>query len=742
MARAALRLGHGGGPVCSSAKCVEQSMLLRSYLDLREDPCQDFMKVACSKEKKRRFAERKVSSEFDAYVMATEAKLRWIDQELVTAETMGSRMEPLLSAVKEAYEACMLQTSVSDADLYPSARAFLAHGLPLSREELILQSGFARIAPKEDLEIWGVLMTPLFALGVFMEPGRPSRGLQLFFLPAACPELGTSLESLGFFQGLESDGEAIFGHRLQEMSQAFEQWLKPLIFNRSCKEIFNEVVQAGHFDEWRQVPLAALQDTLDAHAEGGASVALQLSQVLRQAGVPDTAQLQVLNYAGNFSVARWAQQMAAFFARAEAHDALRFSRMTTWLHLTAPTRTCLEQVVADFPWLRARKFVDAVLSPEARDEAEEVAWQIAATFAESLRSSWLDAETSKAALRKLRQIRLKIGYPQWIKDDSFLLQRYAYSLGFKREMGYAWIRQLTALGKFRQIAGSIGSPRDWANFWRTTPDRINAEYNPASNDMIFMAGYMLPPFYDPNAPMSFIFATFGAIVAHELTHAFDNHGALRNEWGDLENWWSKSCEEKFQQQEACFKEEFSSIPVYGDLPSGERDSSGPVFDDGGKCLGENIADAGGLNLAFLAYRRWSQLHGPEPQLHGLEGLGGEQLFFLRFAARRCGYERRSQLERHMKSWEPHALSEVRALGPLRNSRLFSEVFQCRAGTWMNPKQKCELWGVAKAQRQGPPLWMLGILLFGLVLALACVLRWRKAKPTETARDMTLELAAM
>jgi endothelin-converting enzyme len=356
----------------------------------------------------------------------------------------------------------------------------------------------------------------------------------------------------------------------------------------------------------------------------------------------------------------------------------------------------------------ARKFVTDVLTEEARDRGEEIAWQMVETFAENLDAlNWLDDETRLAAKKKLRHIHVKIGYPQWIMQDEFLTRQYGYALAFSESMTWAEIDDIAGRSQVQAIMSGVAKPRNWESFWLHTPDVFNMMYNQLANDIIGLAAFMQTPQYDGEMPMFFNFGFYGAIIGHELTHGFDSNGAERGPFGDKTDWWTSSSRGKFEASKSCFDRQYSSYPIHGDRGAGHLGQfpngtevgidRTELHDNGAKCLSENIADSGGLGLAAMAYQRWQERHGVDTGLSiGGKVFTAEQLFFIRYGAGWCDLVSTEDLQARIDNvGEPHSVRRLRVVGAVQNSRAFSKAFQCPLtnSSGMNPGNKCELWGI-------------------------------------------------
>ncbi|RWS28414.1 endothelin-converting enzyme 2-like protein, partial [Leptotrombidium deliense] len=222
----------------------------------------------------------------------------------------------------------------------------------------------------------------------------------------------------------------------------------------------------------------------------------------------------------------------------------------------------------------------------------------------------------------------------------------------------------------------IGKPANRSE-WEMTPPTVNAYYTPTKNQIVFPAGILQAPFYDVNYPKSLNFGAMGVVMGHELTHAFDDQGREYDKRGNLHPWWKNSTIKKFEERIKCFIDEYSSFEINGDRVNGKQ------------TLGENLADNGGLKAAFHAFEDWLNTHPTELPLPGLN-FTNRQLFFIGFAQVWCSVTTPEALKLQILN-DPHSPAQFRVIGTLSNSHEFAENFNCKLGSRMNPKEKCEVW---------------------------------------------------
>jgi endothelin-converting enzyme/putative endopeptidase len=278
----------------------------------------------------------------------------------------------------------------------------------------------------------------------------------------------------------------------------------------------------------------------------------------------------------------------------------------------------------------------------------------------------MDDATRKQAYEKLRAIVNKIGYPdKWRNYDALEVKP-----------GMSFLSSIAAASRFeaRRDLDKIGKPLDRGE-WQMSPPTVNAYYEPSLNEMVFPAGILQPPFYAKTAHPAVNYGAIGMVIGHELTHGFDDEGRQFDAKGNLRDWWSPTVNGEFEKRAACVKEQYDGYTVLDN-----------VHLNGKLTLGENIADLGGIKLAYAAYV--ASRGGKPPQKVG--SFTDDQLFFLGTAQSWCG-KRREALVRMRVVADPHSPPEYRINGPLSNLSEFAKAFQCKPTDKMVRQQQCVVW---------------------------------------------------
>jgi putative endopeptidase len=312
-------------------------------------------------------------------------------------------------------------------------------------------------------------------------------------------------------------------------------------------------------------------------------------------------------------------------------------------------------------------YVQKYFPPEAKARALEMVRNLIAALHDDLQTlPWMGPDTRAQATAKLEAFAVKIGYTdKWRNYSALKIDRRSYAENQIRATLFEFSRRLDKIGK----------PVDRTE-WGMTPPTVNAYNNSSMNEIVFPAGIMQPPFYDPKADDAVNYGGMGAVIGHEITHGFDDHGSQFDAKGNLKNWWSDEDLKNFKARAACVSDQFDSYVVDGDL-----------HENGKLVLGESIADLGGLAISYAAYEK--SLEG-KPRPPDKDGFTAEQRFFLGWA-QVWGANERLEFARLMANTNPHPLARFRANGPLSNLAIFAQAFGCKKGDVMVREQACKIW---------------------------------------------------
>jgi putative endopeptidase len=310
-------------------------------------------------------------------------------------------------------------------------------------------------------------------------------------------------------------------------------------------------------------------------------------------------------------------------------------------------------------------YVEKAFPPEAKAKALAMVVNLKAALGDRLRTiDWIGEDTRRQALRKLDAIVVKIGYPDKWRDYS----------GLKVDGGsyLANVRQGEEF-EFQRNLNKIGKPLDRLEWGITTPT-VDAYYNPNLNEIVFPAGILQPPFFDPKADDASNYGSMGAIIGHELTHGFDDEGRQFDADGNLKDWWTAEDVKRYKERADAIARQYSAYVAVDDLHI-----------NGELTLGENIADIGGVKIAYVALQK--ALAG-KPAPAKIDGLTADQRFFLAFAQ---GWRRNTTPEsvRVQVASDPHSPAPFRVRGPMADTPAFSVAFGCARGA--TGSANAEIW---------------------------------------------------
>ena len=282
---------------------------------------------------------------------------------------------------------------------------------------------------------------------------------------------------------------------------------------------------------------------------------------------------------------------------------------------------------------------------------------------------WMDDSTKVNALLKLNTFYVKIGYPDRWTDMSDLnidaKKSYFDNMKECRRFWNAW-----------RINHTAGKPVD-RDDWHMTPQTVNAYYNPTTNEICFPAGILQVPFFDPTADDAFNYGAIGVVIGHEMTHGFDDQGRRYDKDGNMHDWWTETDGKNFTSRTDKYADFFAGIEVLPGLNANGR-----------LTLGENLADHGGLQVAWYAYKNATKRN-PLPVI---DGLTADQRFFLAYAGVWAGNITEAEIRNRTKS-DPHSLGRWRVNGALPHIDMWYEAFNVKDGDKMYiPKEKrLSLW---------------------------------------------------
>ena len=315
-------------------------------------------------------------------------------------------------------------------------------------------------------------------------------------------------------------------------------------------------------------------------------------------------------------------------------------------------------------------YVDAKFPPEAKEKAEKMIKNVIKAFQSRIKNlDWMSEETKLKAIEKLDKFTVKIAYPDKWKDYS--------DLHVNKENSFAENMLAVSKWNFDQNISEIGEPVDKTE-WGMSPQTVNAYFNPLNNEIVFPAAILQPPFYNYTADEAVNYGGIGAVIGHEISHAFDDSGARFDGDGNVNNWWTENDLIEFEKRGNKLADQYSAIEVLDG-----------VYINGKFTLGENIGDLGGVLGAYDGLKLHIEENG-QPEL--IDGFSAEERFFMSWATVWRTLIREDALRSQITT-DPHSPGYNRATQPLKNVDAFYEVFDVKEGDgmYLAPEERVRIW---------------------------------------------------
>jgi putative endopeptidase len=661
-------------PTEPTTTSLAQTGIVPEWLDRKADPCDDFYAFACGGflATAKIPPDRSSWSAITVVVQQTEEFLRDVLER--AAKAPGN--DPVAKKLGDYYAACMDEDAIEKAGLAPLA-PYLA--------EIEKVKEFAS-ATHAILELHAIGVQPFFVVSPTQDFVDATQVIAAFDQPPfGLPDRDYYLQDKGNMKQVrdayrEHVGRmfALAGHKPDEVKAAVADVLR--IETALAKLAQDIVVRRDPHQTYHRVERAGLEKAAPRFPWGA---------YLTRMGIGSVTAITVND-------PKYFTGMVALIGK-EKPTALRHYLVWQLLHETAPHlgkafvqenfalehtlagtkelpprwRRCVQRTDQDLGELLAQPYVAAKFAGESKMRAIELTRAVFAAMGEELGElAWMDDATRVSARQKLEKMAYLIGYPDKWRQYDFAVSRGNF------------LANVLAAGRFelgRQL-GKIGKPVD-RNEWYMTPPTVNAYYDPSLNELALPAGQLQPPFFGTGFHPAVNFgSTAGGTIGHEMTHGFDDEGSQFDASGNLRDWWSKSTSKAFAEATRCVVDQYAQ---YEAVPG--------VKLNGALTAGENIADIGGVKIAYRAYHAWrAQQKGPPPAQ--VDGLSDDQLYFLAYGQSWCAKILPEALETLAHS-NPHSPPQWRVNGVIVDQPGFAEAYKCKAGTKMNPgpEKMCKVW---------------------------------------------------
>lgn len=313
-------------------------------------------------------------------------------------------------------------------------------------------------------------------------------------------------------------------------------------------------------------------------------------------------------------------------------------------------------------------YVEKYFPAAAKERMVQLVKNLQTALGERIRNlEWMGDSTKIKAIEKLNSFYVKVGYPDKWRDYT--------GLNIEKDSYWANVKRATEF-ELDYMLSKAGKPVD-RDEWGMTPQTVNAYYNPTTNEICFPAGILQYPFFDMNADDAFNYGAIGVVIGHEMTHGFDDQGRQFDKDGNLKDWWTAEDAKRFEERAQVMVNFFDSIQILPGLNA-----------NGSLTLGENIADHGGLQVSFQAFKNATK----DAPLLVKDGFTPEQRFFLSYAGVWAGNIRDEQIRLQTKS-DPHSLGRWRVNGALPQIGAWYDAFGIKEGDpmYLAPEKRVSIW---------------------------------------------------
>lgn len=685
--------------LCESGSCKSRADLILASVNQSADPCQDFYAYVCN----RWDEAHPISDDLSSMNPFVELRHRVQSELADILENLPVVNEARTAREKAAvaFRSCMDTKAMEEHRMNAVKRVFQKNGLA---DWPVLPGGAGA-----DIKSFGDMikktgLKSLFSLNIV----RDNDDLKSRIIEIA----PISDRQLQFFAAASQSSSVTLAHKFKEMVVFAAKKVKPDAKEEALKIYAGETSKfLAELDKKRQSSNQRLKslwnyqkttvedfqksipgfDLLDAlsHEFGKVGIQITKDEKIVVSALPavkatlklylDTKPEVVYNYIGFMKTLEFLPLASERF-----HTVLsELSGMVTGAKSQAPRwRTCTERLQDIMKDTTGRLYTEKKLSKEPKDEAENYIREVGRSLYERLRHViWMDRDTREKARNKLWEMTPRVGYPDKFLSDEYIDEKYKGVGHIDDNEIFVEIVQKFQEHAYHQMLSMLRKPIDDNDEWsEPAAEDVNAYYTAETNEIYLPGGILQGLFFQEGLPSYINLGAIGSIIGHEMSHGYDDQGRFYDERGRLVDWWGGDTEEEFNDKKECFIEQYGKIV--------DPDTNKSI--NGENTVGENIADNGGVRLAFATYRRL-QDEAVTYTLPGLDDFLPQQLFFISYALMWCG-KTRPELNDEIMS-DVHSPNRWRVNVPLRNMDEFTAAFECRTGTPMHShrKTRCVLW---------------------------------------------------
>ena len=677
--------------VCTTTACVHASAYITDQMDRNIDPCQDFYQFVCGNwDKTITIPDTKPKyTTFSVVLDRNKKNIRSMIESNST--TIKGNHSKTVEKLKTYYRMCLNQTAIDILDSTPLTQfiedigSWTISGTTWVESSWRLETILAKIHRYS--------FFPLFKIAIGVDNKNSSQYILSFIQPeltlSAPEEYNSTYRNHEELHDAMLDFGATVGSYLgSDYNQTRLKMDDIYTFEKKLTEIFlpKEILRQPDLI-YHKMKLKDLQDKMGNWID----LSLYLRKVLKR-DFAETEDILVntpeyleklgpivknvdKSLLANYMVWSAVNYLMGYLPLKYTKAALILNKAESGVDKLDPLwDRCVSKASSVFGFGTGALYVEQYFSESSKSEVEDILEKVRKAFSDNMpQVDWMDQATRNKAEEKLKFISPMIGYPDWILNVTKLDEAYE-NVAIQQDQLFKTYLSLRKIEVDRSL-NKLGTPPDRTE-WDMSPYQVNAYYNPLYNSIVFPAGILQTPFYDPDFPKSYTFGAVGAVIGHEMTHGFDDQGRLYDKYGNLENWWSNKSTLEFKKKSQCMIDQYSKFTFQGNHILGERTQ------------GENMADNGGVKSAYTAF---SNLKSDidQKQFPGLD-YTPEQLFFMGFGQIWCSYYSKAYAKTSILT-DPHSPAPVRPNGVAINSKSFSEAFHCPKRSPMNPEHKCNVW---------------------------------------------------
>jgi len=651
---------------------LAQSGIVPAWLDRSADPCSDFFAFACGGFVKTATIPPDRDS-WGAIQLVTKDNEEFLRKVLEDAAARGG--DPVSDKIGAYYAACMDEAAVDKAGLAP-IRPMLDE-IAKVKDGKTAAHAVVRLHTEGIFAMFGIGPQQDFADATQVIAGLDQAGLGL-------PDRKYYLDSTG---SLPKTREAYRAHMVRMFQLLGDSDKAARTAADDAFAIELELAKLQQDEVVRRDPHAIYHRVDREGLEKRVAPSFPWSDYVAALGVPGLTAISVNDPRYFTAIAKllgsakpaalrayltWTvlRDQAPLLGKAWVDEAFTMDKLLKGVKELPPRwRRCVHRVDVDLGELLGQSYARARFGGDSKARAVELTKAVLGAMAVELGNlAWMDAPTREAARHKLDKMAYLVGYPDTWRHYDFAVSRTDFAGDVHAATRWELARELAKIGK----------PVDRFD-WQMTPPTVNAYYDPTLNEIALPAGQLQAPFFGATFHPAVNFgSTGGGTIGHEMTHGFDDEGNQFDADGNLRDWWSKSTKDRFTESTKCIVDQYAK---YEAVPG--------VHLDGKLTAGENIADNGGVKLAYEAYKTWRAAQAvPPPRM--VEGFTDDQLYYLAYAQSWCEKATHEKLE-NMAHSNPHSPPMWRVNGVIVNQPGFGPAFKCAAGSPMNPGTTCGVW---------------------------------------------------